>query len=217
MSNRTNQQWLDELSQSGGQQEKALTDLRDYLLRATILYLRAQRSDLAELPSAELQQMAEDIAQESLLAIQENLNTFRHESRFTSWAYRFAINQAISTLRRRRRTPFSYDKLQADGSNLLQRLIDDPPVADPRQHIAQQNLITILRQIIDEELTSYQRIALLAVYFEERPTNEVAAWLEMTPNALYKLLHDARKKVKARLLARKLSANDILALFDDSW
>jgi RNA polymerase sigma-70 factor (ECF subfamily) len=74
-----------------------------------------------------------------------------------------------------------------------------------------------LRQIIDSELTERQRLALMAVYFDNRSITEVAEVMEMSPNALYKLLHDARKKIKQQLQRQRYSAGDILALFEEDW
>lgn len=217
MTDRTNNEWLHDLTQSGPVQANALADLRDYLLRVVLVYLRKHRSDLSTLSTNEIRQMAEDLAQDALLSVQDNLESFRGDAKFTTWAYRFVINRAISMLRRRRRTAFSYDELLENQSAVLLDVLQEEQAVDPRQMVEQQGVILLLRQVIDDHLTDLQRTALVAVYFEGRPMAEVAAWLEMTPNALYKLLHDARRKIKSQLQLRHLSAGDILALFEEDW
>jgi RNA polymerase sigma-70 factor (ECF subfamily) len=216
MMERTNEEWVYDLSQGGRQQEEALIDLRDFLLRAVLVYLGQQRSDLTHLEMGEIRQMAEDVTQDALLAVQQNLDTFRYESKFTTWAYRFVINRAISVLRRRRRTAPSIDELREQKSSALMRILEEEGV-DARLLAQRRNIILLVRQIIDTELTELQRMALLAVYFDDFTIAEVAGELEMTPNALYKLLHDARKKIKRQLQGHRLSAGDILALFEDDW
>jgi RNA polymerase sigma-70 factor (ECF subfamily) len=217
MTDRTNDEWLHDLTQSGPAQENALADLRDYLLRVVLVYLSKNRSDLSRLSGAEIRQMAEDLAQDALLSIQDNLERFRGDARFTTWAYQFVINRAISVLRRRRRTAFSYEELWENQSAVLMDLLQEERAADPQQMVEQQRLILLLRRIIDEQLTDLQRTAVVAVYFEGRSMAETAARLEMKPNALYKLLHDARKRIKRQLQLRHFSAGDILALFAENW
>lgn len=217
MTDRTNDEWLHDLTQSGPVQEEALADLRDYLLRVVLVYLSKNRSDLSRLSGGEIRQMAEDLAQDALLSIQDNLESFRGDARFTTWAYRFVINRAISVLRRRRRTAFSYEELWENQSAVLMDLLQEERTADPQQMVEQQRLILLLRRVIDEHLTDLQRTAVVAVYFEGRSMAETAARLEMKPNALYKLLHDARKRIKRQLQLRHLSAGDILALFEENW
>lgn len=216
MIERTNDEWLFDLKHPGKRQEEALEDLREYLLRAVLVYMRDHRSDLEDLDIDEIRQMAEDLAQDALLAIRENLDTFRGQAKFTTWAYRFVINGAISMLRRRKRSSLSYEELQEMKSAALTVVLEDDKV-DARLISQRRNVVLLLRQIIDSELTELQRSALLAVYFEGRSVAEVAEVLDMSANALYKLLHDARKKIKHQLQARRYSAGDILALFDEDW
>jgi RNA polymerase sigma-70 factor (ECF subfamily) len=215
MSERSNEEWLYDLShEHGARYEESLEELRDYLLRAVLVYLRQHRGDLDDLALEEIRQLAEDLAQDALLAIQEKLTSFRGDARFTTWAYRFVINRAISYLRRR--TALSYEALTEQKSAMLLELIDEGAV-DPRVAALRRSVILQLRQIIDSELTERQRLALMAVYFDNRSITEVAEVMEMSPNALYKLLHDARKKIKQQLQRQRYSAGDILALFEEDW
>lgn len=217
MSERSNDEWLYDLRYAqGARYEESVGELRDYLLRVVLVYLRDHRSDLDDLSVVEIRNLAEDMAQDAVIAIQENLDSFRGEARFTTWAYRFVINRAISYLRRHKRTALSYEELLAQKSTALLDLLDEQSI-DPRVVAERRRILSLLQEIIDSELTERQRQALMSVYFDERSIAEVAELLNTRPNALYKLLHDARKKIKVRLQIENQSAGDILALFEEDW
>src|SRR5574342_115241 len=99
---RTNQEWLLDLSASGSLQEAAIADLRDLLLRAALYFFNRNLSDFAGSSRDEILQRAEDCAQDALIAIMDHLGDFRGDSKFTTWAYKFAINIALMTARRER-------------------------------------------------------------------------------------------------------------------
>ena len=216
MAKRTNEEWLRALSEPGDEQTRALADLRDYLLRAVLIYLRDRRPDLASLTESARRELAEDFAQEALLSIRSSLDNFRGDAKFTTWAYRFVINQAASELRRRHYGHLSLEDLPQQEMRAL-RAVAASAELDPGLSTERQELITQLLEIIQTELSERQRLALVGVHFQERSIQEVADQLETSPNTLYKMLHDARKKIKAQLLARHLSEGDILALFDEEW
>src|SRR5689334_764994 len=115
MLDRTNEQWLSDLTGPPDKQSPALEDLRERLQRGIYYYLSRERSDLASLSSSEITQMAEDLAQDATLRVMENLDSFRGDSRFTTWATKIAVRVAISDLRRARYRDFSLDDLTADG------------------------------------------------------------------------------------------------------
>src|SRR3712207_5384212 len=155
-----------------------------------------------------------DFAQEALIRITANLDSFRGESRFTTWAQKIAMNVALTELRRRRWRDVS-----------LQELIDRREAADfgpadtqltPEQLAYQNTVLGKLRRMVDEELTDRQREAVVAVILEGMPISEVARRMGTTQNALYKLLHDARRKLKRQMEAAGLSANEVLAVFDEA-
>jgi RNA polymerase sigma-70 factor (ECF subfamily) len=87
------------------------------------------------------------------------------------------------------------------------------PAVDPEQHAIQHSVLETLRQTIDEELTEKQRRALVAARVYGVPTAEIARRMDTNPNALYKLLHDARKRLQKALLAKGLPPEEILAAF----
>ena len=156
---------------------------------------------------------AEDFAQEALIKITGNLDSFRGESRFTTWAQKIAMNVALTELKRRRWRDVSLQDLFARREG-----VDRGP-ADPHltsEQLALQNtLLGELRRIIDEDLTDRQREAVVAVILEEMPISEVARRMGTNQNALYKLLHDARRRLKRRMEAAGLSPQEVLAAFDE--
>jgi len=204
---RSNDAWLADLRDAEARPE-ALSDLREYLLRAVYVYLDRHREDLSHLDRRELEHLAEDFAQEALLQIQDKLDTFRGESKFTTWAYRFVINVAAAELRLHRWRTLSIEALVLDQQTTQ-------PELDPEIMTARTQVIELLCEIIDEELTERQRFALLNVHFHNVPVSEVAQQLDTTPNNVYKIIYDARKKLEKGLEQRYYSKADILALFSE--
>jgi RNA polymerase sigma-70 factor, ECF subfamily len=142
-----------------------------------------------------------------------NLSSFRGESRFTTWANKIAMNVALTELRRRRWLDVSLQDLFA------RRGAADRGPADPQlspEQLAYQNMVLRdLRRMIDEELTERQREAVVAVILEGMPIAEVARRMGTNRNALYKLLHDARKRLKLRMEAAGLPPQEVLAAFEE--
>ena len=219
MNSRSNKEWLRALAEQPGEaQSEALQDLHDFLLRAVLVYLSLQRSNLAHWPREDIRVLAEDLAQDALLEIRENLGSFKGESKFTTWAYRFVINRAASELRRQRYRNVSLDRLREDQPAVFQSLLADVEAGgqvEPEQMVERRHYLRLLRQIIEKDLNERQRAAVVGVHWQGLSMDEVAAALGLNRNALYKLLHDARKRIKARLLAQHLTEGDILAAFED--
>lgn len=202
MVDRSNREWLDALR--GSEREDALADLRALLVRG----LRRALPDVPE-------QSLEDFAQEALLKILAGLDSFRGESRFTTWAFKIAIHEAFTELRRRRWKNVSLQDLVAkydEGDFTPAALADRAP--SPEQRVTQQMLLEMIRQLIDEELTERQRQAMIAAVFGGMPGDEVARRLGTNRNAFYKLLHDARQRLQRRLLARGLSVDEVMGAFE---
>ncbi len=214
----SNQEWLQALSQPGDARDEALQELRDFLLRAVLVYLSQHRSDLASWGPQAVRDLAEDLAQEALIQINDSLDSFRGESKFTTWAFRFVINRAASELRKQRYRNLSLDSLQEDELIDIQSLLrnEEAVTGGNPERLAEQNYyIGLVRDIVETELNERQRTAIVAVLWEGQSMDQVAARLGLSRNALYKLMHDARKHLKARLLAHHLSLGDILAAFED--
>ena len=216
MADRSNDDWLQTLSERPGEaQAEALQDLRDFLLRAVLVYISLHRGELTGWSRQAIHHLAEDLAQEALLDIRAHLDTFRGESKFTTWAYRFVINRAASELRRQRYQNQSLDRLRDEEPAVFQAVLGDKDKVDPEQLAERRYYLALLREIVETELSERQRAAFIGVHWQGRSMDDVAAGLGLTRNALYKLLHDARKRLRARLQARHLSEGDILAAFQE--
>jgi RNA polymerase sigma-70 factor (ECF subfamily) len=213
---RTNEMWLSQLLDGNPQQAEAFKDLRRYLKRGVMAYLR-NRSDLNHLADPELQQMSEDFIQEALLKIQTNLDSFQGKSKFTTWATKIAANHTISELRRAKWRDLSLDAITEAGTSLQEILNLDPaPGTNPDTASERQQVWDTLTDVIENELTERQRQVLISVQVENMPVAKVADLLETNANNIYKLLHDARAKLKRRLQDLDLESQYILKLFSES-
>jgi RNA polymerase sigma-70 factor (ECF subfamily) len=203
MRERTNEKWLAELQRSNP--DDALADLREVLVRGLRAALGSQAGDVGA--------NVEDFAQEALIKIMANLASFRGESRFTTWANKIAMNVALTELKRRRWRDVSLQDLLDRRTAMGRRLAD--PQLTPEQVAYQNMVLAKLHRTIDKELTDRQREAVVAVILEGMPISEVARRMGTNQNALYKLLHDARKKLKLSMEAAGLSPQDVLAAFEE--
>jgi RNA polymerase sigma-70 factor (ECF subfamily) len=208
---RTNEQWLADLSAGGHRQAGAIADLQTRLERGLRAYLHNRR-DLAGRSVDDLAAMAQDYAQEAILTLRAQLHTFRGESRFTTWAAKLAVNTAISDLRRKRWSDWSLEGLiEKAGSNIP--AMTDSAAIDPETQTLRNEIMDILSDVIEHELTAHQRTILLAIQVDEVPAEVVAERLGARRNAVYKALHDARRKLRARIEARGLSIDEVMAAF----
>ncbi len=206
MTERTNKEWLADLR--GPEQEEALAELRR-VLRKGLGFALANYSNVRD-------DDLEDFVQEALLRILAKLDTFRGKSRFTTWAQKIAVRVALTELRRKRWGDTSLDDLTNGymGTEIVPRFMADPS-AGPERQAMQSALLEKLEGIIADELTERQRRALIAVHIQGMPLEETARQMGTNRNALYKLLHDARKRLKERLLTLQgVSAQEMLALFE---
>jgi len=202
MADRTNQEWLAALRGPG--RDEALADLRAILVRG-LGYALASRSDVGE---ADIQ----DFVHEALLKIMAALNSFRGESRFTTWAHKITIRVAFTELRRRRWADVSLEDVTGTDTDFIPDVLIDPSVG-PEQQAIQRMLLDSLGRIIAEELTERQRQVMIAVRVHGMPLEEVARRMGTNRNALYKLLHDARQRLKKRMIAEGLTPEEVLAAF----
>ncbi|MDP9485524.1 MAG: sigma-70 family RNA polymerase sigma factor [Actinomycetota bacterium] len=201
MKERTNGEWLAGLR--GPERERAIGDLRAVIVRGLKITFAGRVRGLDE--------TAEDFAQDALIRILDNLDSFRGESRFTTWAQKVAVRVAYTELRRRRWRDVSLQQVlerHAGGGGEPAVLTDR--ASSPERETARKMMVETLQSFIAEELTERQREAMVAVMFEGMPLEEAARRMETNRNALYKLLHDARKKLKKRIEAEGLSPQEAL-------
>ena len=216
MEERSNEQWLADLQGEPARQTRALESLRKRLERSILYYLSHERSDMRDLAPQELQSLADDLAQDATLRVMENLANFRGESRFTTWANKIAIRLAISDLRRARYKDFSLDNLASEGdflpasSNLVSEAPPNPETATEREDVRQR-----IEQALHQALTPRQAQALIAVALRGVPMDVVAEQMDTNRNALYKLIHDARRKLRTYLEEEGLSTSYMLNLFEN--
>ncbi len=209
---RTNEQWLADLTSTSDSQAVALEDLRTRLRRSILYYLSQERSDLRGLSLQELEQMADDLAQDATLRIIDNIKNFRGESLFTTWANRIAIRVAISDLRRARYKDFSLDNMTAEG-DLLPAKADTNDSPTPEESVERADVLAKINTALEEALTERQYQVIAAVALKGIPMDIVAEQMGTNRNALYKLLHDARKKLRVYLESQGLSMEYMLTLF----
>lgn len=212
---RTNEEWLEELRANGTAQEAALADLRNLLLRAVLFFFSRNRGDFDSLTRDEILQRAEDCAQEALIAVMSHLSDFRGDSKFTTWAYKFAINIALMAARRERWKSISLDQLAFfEDASLPQGVMHDKsPGLAPDRSALQGEVGEIIREVITRDLTDKQRQILIMMVFNEVPMDEVVQRFGTNRNAIYKMLHDARRKLRGGLQARGFEVDETIALF----
>ena len=130
---RTNDDWLRELSSSGAAQESAISDLQSILLRAVLYIFNRNSGDPRSLDGDDKMKLAEDCAQDALISILNHLPDFRGDSKFTTWAYKFAVNIALMSARHERWKDVSLDQLSAaeDGEVSEWLMEDKPPTSAP--------------------------------------------------------------------------------------
>lgn len=197
---RTNDQWLAALR--GSRKDQSLADLRTILVRGLRAALRGGANGAESL--------VEDFAQEALIKILANLDSFRGESRFTVWAQKVAVRTAFAEMRRRRWRDVSLDEASLQRNESVNMSVDS--LAEPEQVATQGTIMVEFRRFVDEELTDKQRRALLAA-LGGMHLEEIARRMGTNRNALYKLLHDARKRLKRRMVAEGLSPQEVLSAF----
>jgi len=205
MEQRTNQEWLDELR--GQDNDQAISDLREVLTRGL-------KYSLSSRIKTDLEELVEDFAQDALLRILDKIDTFRGESRFTTWAQKVAVRVAYTELRRQRWKDISLeDLLPEDSIDFTPTVLADPS-PDPEKRATQTMIAEMIRDMIENELTDRQRTAMMAIMAGGMPLEEVARRMDTNRNALYKLIHDARKRMQERLLSRGMTPQDVLAAFE---
>ncbi len=210
MSNRTNAEWLADLRSEGPNRDAALADLSAIIRKGLSFALSRWLSPT----DPHFDSLADETTQETLLRVLERLDTFEGRSRFTTWVHKIAIRIALSELRRKRWRDASLDHLLDSEEVAAPSGLMTDPAAGPETLAERADALTRLRRIIAEELTPRQRQALVAVTVQGVPLEEVARRMDTNRNALYKLLHDARLRLKRRMEKEGLSPTEVLALFD---
>ena len=206
---RDNDSWLRDLRANGVQRDVALADLRALLLRALPKGIAGWLSP--EHP--EFEPFIEDTAQETLLRVLDRLNTFEGRSQFTTWVYKISVRVAFNELRRRQWRDVSLEGLEDHEADdrVLHRFASFDP--GPEAALERAEILQRVQDIIAQELTGRQRAAMHAINMQGVPMGEVARRMGTNRNALYKLLHDARRRLKHRLEREGLPPKELLEMF----
>jgi RNA polymerase sigma-70 factor (ECF subfamily) len=208
--NRSNEQWLSDLSTPGPAQEAALADLRTTILSGLPYAL----SKWLSLNDPQFESLAEEVTQETLLRVLDRMDTFEGRSKFTTWVHTIAVRLALTELRRRKWRDVSLDGLIEEQPALdSSRLMADTGPG-PERSTEQADMMARVRNVIMEDLTERQRQAMVAIGIHGMPIEEVARRMNTERNALYKLMHDARLRLKRRLAQEGLSPADVMAVFE---
>jgi RNA polymerase sigma-70 factor, ECF subfamily len=211
---RSNAEWFAALQGGGGEQETALAELRTHLLRAALFTLQRARHHVGHLGPSALGQLAEDCAQDSMTAILRRLGTFRGDSHFTTWAYTFGVNTALVAARRERWASVPLERVLDGSESSSASTGHHDGATDPERRALQAEAVSAIRDGIEHHLTPKQQQLLRAVVFEQVPLDEIVRHWGSNRNALYKLLHDARRKLKSHLQACGFDVREILDLFE---
>jgi RNA polymerase sigma-70 factor (ECF subfamily) len=192
--------WLAGLRAAGNEHADSVARLHALLLRAARFELHRRRSSHPRLGTGELDQIALEVASDALMAILARLDEFRGASRFTTWAYKFAVYEAGVKLRRR-----AWQGREIPVEPEVWACLPDP--ASPLELQAEQAvLLAAVRDAIEQALTPHQRRVLVALALNGVPIDVLAERLGTTRGALYKTLHDARHKLRAHLTHKGLMA-----------
>jgi RNA polymerase sigma-70 factor (ECF subfamily) len=186
---------VEDLTSDGVERDDALAALHELLLRAARFELNRRRGALSHVRGEELDDLAVQAADDAMVALLGKLDSYRGASRFTTWAYKFALLEAGVKVRRR----------AWQGREVVLEPEAWPSFADEAASVEQgreaSELLAALQRAVREELTGHQREVFTALALNEVPIDVLAERLDTTRGALYKTLHDARRKLRAELEA----------------
>jgi RNA polymerase sigma-70 factor, ECF subfamily len=182
------------LHQTGATRDAALAELHGLLLRGAHHELRRRWNTLARLSIPDIDDLANQAADDAMTAILAKLDSFRGESRFTTWAYKFALLEAGVKARRR---AWEGREISLDDES-WRRLADRSPSAQEAAEGA--DALRAIVAAIESALTPHQREVFTALALNGVPVDVLAERLTSTRGALYKTLHDARRKLRAALV-----------------
>jgi RNA polymerase sigma-70 factor (ECF subfamily) len=191
--------WIDRLAPEHPEREAAIKALHTLLLRAARFEVNRRCGASAHLRGGDYGDLATQSADDALVAVMRKLDQFRGESRFTTWAYKFAVLEAAAGVRRRawqgREVPLGFEGWAS--------IADGEPT--PQQDAETNEQLAAVQEAIHNDLSAHQREVLVAVTLNDVPIDVLAQRLSTTRGALYKTIHDARRKLRASLAGRGLA------------
>jgi RNA polymerase sigma-70 factor (ECF subfamily) len=196
--------WLRDLRAEGREKDEAIARLHGLLLRAARFECARRRPTLPHLRGNDLDDIANQAADDALVSVLARLDDFRGASRFTTWVYKFALLEAAVKLRKR-----SWQGREVPLEPETWSLFSSAGIG-PDEEAEQSELLTTLQQAIADVLTPHQRRVLVALALNGVPIDVLADRMNSTRGALYKTLHDARRKLRTHLADRGLSIDALL-------
>jgi RNA polymerase sigma-70 factor (ECF subfamily) len=194
--------WVDALRSSGPERDEAVARLHDLLLRAARFELGRRSAALSHVRGERIDDLATQAADDALVAVLAKLDDYRGASRFTTWAYKFALLEAGVKVRRR----------AWQGREVVLDAERWPGFEDAgdsaQEQVERSELLDALRRAVAEALTPHQREVFAALALNGVPIDVLAERLNTTRGALYKTLHDARRKLRRELAAQGLAEGD---------
>jgi RNA polymerase sigma-70 factor (ECF subfamily) len=185
--------WLADLRADGFRREEASRRLYGLLLGAARFEINRRRGSHPHLRGGDFDDLAHQAANDALVAILGKLDSYRGDSRFTTWAYKFALLEAAVRVRRRgwqgREVPIEPEHWSVFADSGV------PPAIEAENY----ELLGSIGAAIETELSPHQREVLVAVALNDVPIDVLAERLSTTRGALYKTIHDARKKLRSHL------------------
>ncbi len=188
--------WLNRLGAAGAERREAERELHARLVRIALAEVR-RRSGSTPVTGQELGDLAHQAADDAMLAILAKLAGFRGESRFITWAYRFVILEVSAKLGRHY---WRHPAVALDAEQWEQ--LPDRFGIDPARHAEAAGVLAEVRRVVEEELTAHQRRIFVAVVVDQIPRDALVAELGLGKNAIYKVIFDARRKIRRALVAK---------------
>jgi len=190
--------WVDRLESSGEIREQAISELRELLMRGLTSTCRNRYDNRVQ---------ADDVVQDALLKILDKLDTFEGRSKFTTWAMTIAVRTAMSEMRRKHFKDVSMDSLLGDGMRF------EPEAVELKDGEAEKgDMLAKLRELVETSLTDKQRDAVHAL-LHGMPVEIFAEKTDSNRNAVYKLVHDARAKLRQGFEQAGYKAEDVNSVF----
>jgi RNA polymerase sigma-70 factor (ECF subfamily) len=187
-------EWVPRLTSSGAIRDDAISRLRQLMLRAS-RHQVSRMPQAIDLGATRRDEIIHSAADEATLAVLSRLPSFEGRSRFTTWAYKFGIFQAGAEVRRA-----AWDGREIQLHDLP--VVDPNPAGSPEAQAESRDLAAAVRDAMRQELTPHQRRVAIALLVEGIPIDVLANRLGTTRNALYKTLHDTRRRLRAHLRAQ---------------
>lgn len=200
--NRSNEEWINLLTnQDRAEYGTAIRELQHYLEKGLSGALKKNKYFNRE--------EIEDFVQEATLKIIDKIDSYRGGARFTTWAMKIAVNYSISRLRKKQWRNISLDGLEypeavLSASKLIRKY------ESPERKTIKRETVELINNVISNELSEKQRRALTAAFYHGLPLTEIADSMGTNKNAVYKLIHDARLKLKECLKEKGFDIEEIL-------